>query len=356
MDRAPIARPVEAPARASPVSNGADHESLAAQRERLARLREREKDIRALREREGDLEVERIAAEAALGAASPAPPLGLDDEARLAIARSMERKHGIEEAVAALEKGLARGGPATPEELEDLRNAREALRAWLDAPRAQAAAPAGRGAALALVAISAACIWAAIALHPAFLLLLVVIAGPMSFLMYRGQDAQWRRLGARRRFEATGLEPPARWEESDVRARLESLEQAMEAAPSENETGDASREQLQSERTALADELAAAEHELATTLADAGVDPRDLDEDVERWLLLAGHAERARQALEDAKLRLKSAREEADALRDGLFRYLSRRGAAPGDARADTEAIAAGLDRLARRGDGDGPR
>ena len=63
----------------------------------------------------------------------------------------------------------------------------------------------------------------ALAVHLAFLVLLVPVGGAMSFLLWTGQDRAWRRMGARRRYESLRLEVSAAWTEDAVRERRDAL-------------------------------------------------------------------------------------------------------------------------------------
>ena len=172
--------------------------------------------------------------------------------------------------------------------------------------------------------------------------------------MWRGQDNEWRRLGARRRYDTTGLSPIHTWDDEHVRARRDELERTLAAdAVAPAETPSETYSGLEAERSELAARIAEADTQVARTLADAGLEPGNLDPALSHWLDLHARAERARLELERVRARRKSARGDAESIRDGLYRYLSRRGEAPADGRADSDAIAARIDRLAGRGDGE---
>ena len=70
---------------------------------------------------------------------------------------------------------------------------------------------------------------AAVGIHWAFLVLLVPI-GATSTMLWSGHDASWQRVGAKRRFEQTGLSPIDDWTPDPVQERIDTLRQLIEAA------------------------------------------------------------------------------------------------------------------------------
>jgi hypothetical protein len=319
------------------------------QRERLSALRAREQEIAVLRERESDLEVERIAARAALARAQSQAPADMEAELASRLAGVLARTRELEDALAALDEHLSRGYPAGTEHRARLEAGGQALESWLATPVADE----GRGFRLAvktvLLVVTVAVIWAAVAIHPALLLVLVAVVGPVSFVLSRGQDAAWRRQGARKRFETTGLAPPDDWNEAAVRARSDALRQELLANTGREPIPESRATRPGEERAALAGELEEQQAQLVAAMVEAGLDPDDLDPATEGWLVLLGRAERTRRELESSEAQRKIASAGADELREGLYWYLSREGEAPGDGKADSDAIAAGLERLAAR-------
>ena len=94
----------------------------------------------------------------------------------------------------------------------------------------------------------------------------------------------------------------------------------------------------------LASERAAME----VLLAGAGLDEADLDRETEGWIRALSRASRSRLELTEVQAEIESSSRDIDEVREDLYRYLSRRGSAGGEGRADTATLAAGLERLAR--------
>ena len=82
-------------------------DTLDDQRNRLSRLRGFEEQLRTLRERECELEVERIAADAALKTASAHACLDLELEVAAELGEAFERKRHLEAVLARLERDEA---------------------------------------------------------------------------------------------------------------------------------------------------------------------------------------------------------------------------------------------------------
>lgn len=327
-------------------------EKLSEQRKRLEALEHHEGELARLRDRENDLEVECIAAKAALGAAAAHAPAGIDAATATTIGLALAHRQMLADGLEGVERRLAGYSGKSDERRRRLESGREALAMWLEKPARSAPDALQRGARVFLLVVTVAAVIAAIRVHPAFLLIVVVVSGPVSFLLWRGQDNEWRRLGARRRFDATGLAPIRSWTDEHVSARLRELEAALaeeSVAPADvpSETYAA----LEQEKRTLSSQLAEADAHAREALAGAGLAPDDLDPELSRWLELHARAERARLELEQVQARRRSTRGDADEMRDGLYRYLSRRGEAPSDGRADTGAIAERIERLADRGE-----
>ena len=318
-----------------------DEPTLAEQRERLDELRRREGSLGALRARQHALEIECIACDVALRRGAGGH-VALDAAAAVEMEAALERRDD-------LEQRLARSHEGTREEGGRLAAAREALRLWLEAPRSEKDRPAAGRAKHVLFAASLLAIIAALSVHLVFLVLLLPIAGASSFLSRSGQDRAWRQMGAKRRFEAARLPAPERWEEVPVRRRLDEIEAliAARAARDKSRVDDTPRT-----LRAMLD----AEHEaLAASLARAGLDAADLDHDTEGRIRELGRASRARRELAEVQAEIAGISRDLDALREDLYRYLARRGAAGAAGRADTATLAAGLARLAPGATGSAP-
>jgi len=327
---------------------------LAAQRGRIAALQAREHQIGTLRERKRSLEVECIAAEAAVRTAVPGTRPDPDHGTASEIVQSLDRRRALEDTLTALDQRFSATTDAGLGEMERLRGAQDALRAWLEAPQRRDLEHARRPLRIVLVAAIVATIVAAITIHPV-LLLLVLPLGPMSFLLRPGQDTEWRRMGAKQRFKESGLAGPGEWNERSVQSRVEELEAATDAASQQPAGPAAEHEAMESELTAMAAQLSAEDEHIATLLAEAGLDSEALlDEDFERRLRLLAQVHRSRHELALLTGTLKEETADADTVREGLRRYLTRQGETPSEGRADTTTLAAGLDRLADRGRKDG--
>jgi len=320
--------------------------ALAGQRGQITALQAREREIRVLRERKRTLEVECIAAEAAVRAAGSGTRPDPDHGTAWEIIQSLDRRRALQRTLTTLDQRLDATTDANTGELGRLRAAQDALRAWLDAPRRQALDRTRRPVRIGLLTAMVAAIVAAIAIHPALLLLVLPLA-PISILLRPGQDTEWQRLGAKQRLQETGLAAPDEWTERTVRARAAELEAAMDTASQQAEGPAVEYEALESERTAVATQLAAEDEQFATRMTEAALDSEALDKDFERRLRLVAQVHRTRHALARLKETLKQESADAEELRDRLRRYLAHQGEIPADGRADTAALTAGLDRLA---------
>ena len=309
---------------------------------KLAELRGHEERLEALRAKRTDLEVERIVARTALRAAriDSVPEVTGGDAA--AIVDALDRIRRLESRSSAR---LATAGAGSHDELiARLRAGEEALGAWLDAERVEAgAASGGRIARRALLAACLAIVALALAVHLAFLVLLVPVGGAMSFLLWTGQDRAWRRVGARRRFERLRLEAPAAWTDDAVRERRRALariaEQVRERASAPGSEGTVE----EPERPGA--DLDAARSELRDALVAAGLDADRLDGPAEAALRAVARVHRAERALKEVVVEMAGEREHADAIREPLYRDAA---AAP-DGDASAGSLAPGVENLRRR-------
>lgn len=322
-------------------------ESLAGQRLRLASLEACEDRIRSLREQECELEVEHMAAEAAMQSATTRLESGIDADLALRLGRVLEYRFALAQRRrdASVERGLRSTGNSR--ERDRLRAGSSALRAWLDASRPQEPGSMARAAKIALLIATIATLWAAVAIHPAFLLVLVVVVGPLSFAMARGHDSEWRRVGAKRRFAASGLADFGEWNEENVRRRLGELEallakvQAGGAGLEGNAAGEGASD------TALAGDTAAGDDDqFASDLARAGLSLEDTRGETGEWLRLVARADRSRESLQRVKSERARLRDEAAEHRDKLLGYLQSRGMRPTGLPDTTAAISESLDGL----------
>ena len=323
-----------------------DEPALAEQRERLAELRRGERELRALRERQAVCQSECIAADVALrrrGGGAPAP----DAAAAREIEAALDRRRGLEERLSRVHEG-------SREEGDRLREARAALVLWLEEPRGGSRRRATGRMRKALLGVALLVVVAALSVHAVLLVLLIPIAGAGSFLSWSGQDRAWRRTGARRRFDATRVAGPERWEVAPVQERLA----AIEALNADREAGAATGagagigtgggDGVEDHPRTLKARIDAENALLDELLAGARLTRADLDRGAERRIRELAGASRSRVELAGVEERIGELRRTLDALREDLYRYLARRGAASAAGGADTDTLAAGLESLAR--------
>ena len=321
---------------------------------KLAELRGHEERLEALRAKRTDLEVERIVARTALRALRIGSEPEVTGGEAAAIVDAFDRIRRLESRSSAHLAAVRAGVRSHDELLERLRAGDEALGAWLDADCDDAgASTSGRIARQALLAACLAIVALALAVHLAFLVLLVPVGGAMSFLLWTGQDRAWRRVGARRRFERLQLETPAAWTEDAVRERRLALariaEQVRERAPAPERASAPGSEGAVEEPERPGAGLDAARSELQDALAVAGLDADRLDGPAEAALRAIARVHRAEQALEEVVEEMAGEREHADAIREPLYRGLARDAAAAPDGDASAGSLAAGMENLRRR-------
>jgi len=326
-------------------------EELAAQRERLQQLEAQEGALHTLREREARLEAEVIAADVEYSRASPGPDLPLDSTTAARLAEAFDHKRHVRAQYEALEDRQALGGEEGARQLSRLRAGRNALSSWLEAPAAVGRYRLSPKVRTALVIAAVACILAALAVHPIFLVMLLPLGLPLGYAAWSRQNLAWLHLGAERHFQATGLEPPTDWKAADVRARLSAIDKSMARVAAEMEalSDPAQREADDRRLLALAAETMDAEAQLEAALMEGGLSTRSIDPELERWLELIGEAAHRRRELEAARAQRAAVQAETRDGREALYGYLSRQGEAPPEGRADLEALARGLDRLTNR-------
>ena len=312
---------------------------------KLAELRGHEERLEALRGKRTDLEVERIVARTELRAArtGSVPEATAADAA--AIVDALDRLRRLESQSSAY---LAAGVRSHDELIERLLAGDEALGAWLDADRDDVgASTGGRIARMALLLACLAIVVLALAVHLAFLVLLVPVGGAMSFLLWTGQDWAWRRTGARRRFERLRLEAPAAWTKDAVRERRRTLariaDQVRERAPAPGSGNPVE------ERERLEAELDAARSDLQDALAAANLDGSALDGPAEAALRTVARVHRAEQGLREVVEEMAGERAQADALREPLYRDIVRDGERASDGDASAGALEAGTESHRRR-------
>lgn len=325
------------------IQGASPDDTLAGQRLRLASLEACEERMRTLREQECDLEVEHMAAAAALQAATKRLQPDIDGSLAARIGRVLEHRRELAERGGGLNPDSGLRSTAGTRQKDQLRAGVAALQAWLDASQPAAPGKVGRAAKITLLLATIVSVWAAISIHPAFLLLLLVVVGPVSFAMGRGQDSQWHRAGAKRRFEGAGLAAIATWDDASVKARMAELQSILDSAQRDSAPVDA--DSIAPSHPG-ADQTVEDDGRLASLLEAAGLNMGDTTGDTGEWLRLVARAEGARESLELVKSERARLRGEAHALRDHLQRYLHSRGVKPTQQSDTAAAIAAQLDKL----------
>ena len=312
----------------------ADHDNQPDQKERLAELSVLEGKIESLREKEVELEVDCITAQTALAHDKPQRMAGVEVRTAAAIVLSLDRKR-------ALSQSRAYRRDEGEKKSLHLRAGVDALKAWLEAGESGKDQGSSRVVKGGFMVVTLAAVAAAIAIHWAFLILLVPI-GATSAMMWSGNDASWQRVGAKRRLEQTGLSPPDNWTAAGVAEHIHMLEQLIASASGAGSglDGDTPHE---------AGSLEDVEQELAALLNSVGLTESALDETAESELRLISRSFIARRELDEVKGAHSRIGAEAEAIRTGIYRYLNRQGVGPGEGRADIATLRAGLARL---GDG----
>lgn len=330
----------------SGADNGHD-ESLAAQRSRLSSLESLEDRIRSLREQEDHLEVEHMAARAALKSAAGRGQLAMDPALAVRIGDTLEHRRELEETLCGGDEFDPTRRTGNTCQVDRLRAGRVALEAWLDGSQPRKPGSVVAAAKVTLLIATIAAIWAAIAIHPAFLLLLVVVVGPVSFALGRGQDTEWHRVAARRRFSTSGLADIATWDDESVRARLAELASMLEnsAAESAQEDREVS-DPVPVDAEALTRQIAENNRQIASDLAAASLTVEDSKGDRGNWLRSMARAGRAQQSLERVNNEHQRLRAEAAELRQQLLRYLHSQGVKPTEIQDTVAAISERLERL----------
>lgn len=323
--------------------------SLAGQQWRLASLESCEDRLRGLREQENHLEVEHIAARAALKSAEARGKLDMDPALAKRIGHALELRRELEERLCSADEIHTARKVGNSRQADRLRAGCAALQAWLDASRPRKPAPVVAAAKIMLLVVTILTVWAAIAIHPAFLLILAMVIGPVSFAMGRGQDAEWHRVAARRRFATSGLPDFDTWTDDGVRAHLAELEPMLETAALERARDDDDVSDSPSVDTeAITRQIAGNNRQLASDLAAAGLTIENTTGDSGSWLRSLAGAERAQEALHRVKSERARLGAEAVELRGQLQDYLLSQGVKPTELADTSAAISQRLDDLAK--------
>ena len=293
-----------------------------------------EERIARLRDRQAELEVERIDAGICQPPGGEADGRGIDGETAADVIEALDRVRGCE--------GGGSGAQPSERERRLHRAAVESLEEWLDIGKAPPRNRTLRWSEVAVAAAFIAIVGAAYFLHLAFLVVLLPLSA-MSRVMWSGDDSQWLRIAARRRFEQTGFDPPNGWTEEAVTTRLGSIRGAMPAAP-------AAAADPQDGKT-----IDEADHErlnsqLAATLSACGLIGEQLDPALEATLRILARSHLIERELERGGGRLKTLRDEEEAIRSTIYTYLRNSGLDLGG-KTDSESLRSGLAKLAASSD-----
>lgn len=321
---------------------------LAEQRLRLEELQSLDAQVELLERRKNALEVEFIAAEAALRAA-PAnfeQPINQEHLANLAVALHEQRR--IEAMLKEHEPSAST--TSVSQTKGRLQEGRDALISWLDASRSEQPSRGFKFAYAMLFMATLIVIWAAIALHPVLLLALLGIGAMLAFLRSSEQNTAWLRLGAKRRYVATAIVSPLEWEETAVRQRLTELNnQLLDADKATAGMHVPHTEGAHGQQEKLAEARAEATRQLEYSLGKAGMKLSELDLEMQQWLERLANARLSEQELTQTSTLLKTVSKKRNTGQEAIYRFLSRQGEAPEHGAADTKSLSLGLDRVTRR-------
>jgi hypothetical protein len=327
----------------------ADARELIEQHKWLEELRAHNEEVTVLTQRKCEQEVECIAADAALNSISTKQALDLDPTQGADLADTLHVKREIETELRALNLRVGEQAGTPTNELEQLKAGQDALKSWLNVPQAEGPQHVFKVVYIGVMIATLFVIWAAVVIHPILFLLLLGLGAVLAFLRSSEQNSTWIRLGAKRRFEDTGLGLSASWEEAKVRDRLAGLEAKIEAfthrdvtltEPTDDEPGRIER---------LVEDLEQTTGYIDNILAKVGLNVDSLDVESEQGLELLATARRERQNLNHLNAKLKSVTAARETAQEALFMFLARQGEAPPGGTADIDALSAGLDRVASR-------
>ncbi len=332
-----------------------DQDALSNQWALLDQLVTWEHELEVLKELESDLEVEKISAEVALKAAASKHGITVPAAKAEEVARTRAK---MAELGALLEGRGDENAPSAADlkaEIDRMRAGRDALEAWRDAPETVAAWRRPRVANTVLIIACGAAVWAAVALHPVYLVLLAPLVMAIGYFTFTAQDADWVRIGAVRRFQGTRLTPPSSWQRTTVDGRIVELSDA--AAKLEQRLADAEASQDEGEKDeddaaaelALSVKIVEASDAYTAALDQAGIDPDAIDENLSAWLDLVSDLHRIESELGQVSDRRVALSRQAEDTRDALFRFLVLAEEAPPEGHADSQALHDGLERVAKR-------
>jgi len=297
------------------------------QRRLVERLAQLEVELEHLGRNLRQAELRLSQAKEALGGKPGSISPKLDPETVHAVEEALVRKRKLDARKLSLREELARLGSPKEFDLERLQAGRRELLQWLSAPKV-IPGPVDQRLWLGLIGISSflAIIGATLA-HPLWILLLFPLTFGFYKLLLAGPGPQLRQVAVQR-FQKTGCEPPERWNERAVRARLEEMDRQIaeaEAALLQNQR----RREAENSLAELEKEITAVCNQLRELANQVGFDPTRLDASFDRWVRIVAQYDEA--AAEVARLNAEKdkALEDAQHLRETIVSFLQRFEEAP---------------------------
>ncbi len=302
-------------------------------RGRLAQAAQLDAQADILSSHIAELEVRRIELDLDASGQEVASSYERSDQA--AIGELLLRRDAVERRLSSLLGGDGKHRAEQDDELPRLKEAADALAAWAKAKEPKTSKRVELSVRVVMLMAVLAAVWGALAVHWSVLVLLIPVVGPLSALLNRGDDAQWVRLGAERRFSATHLAAPE-WHADAVQSRLDALQKeitALEAAreappppvqPVPENDADARFAELSIERVEV-------ELTLKARLRRVGLDADDLEPVLATAFRAAAQAARIQSELREVTAERARIAKEAGEHRDTIWRELNRLGLTEGD-------------------------
>jgi len=310
--------------------------------EQLNALREQEGRLGELAARRDELEVEVIVAGTDASASRAGEQVAVGESRAARIVEIIDRRATIEQLLGRGEHNEKLAGDA----LRALQAGATALGDWLAPPEKPRPSLAKQLAPLVMLSAVAVTLYAAWALHWVMLIVLIPIAGAFSFLTSTGYDADFKRAGAQRRYQATGHKAPKAWEEAAVQQQLDALNRQIETAEA-SIAATAARPVLDDiERADLDSESESLELDLFSLCAGTSLDPADIDVDELADLRAASQPYRVKRDLERTQREHDALKRETNATREAIYKMLASAGETPPGGKADTDTLVAGLEKL----------
>ena len=169
-------------------------------------------------------------------------------------------------------------------------------------------------------------------------------------LLSRGEDKQWRRLGAKKRFDNTRVEPPKDWDLEDVELRMAQLGRQIAEIELTLERQRQMRSTLEDltekDFTELSVELVEVEQLLNARCRRAGIQPDDIDEATRKQFHQAAEDIRAHSDLSAQRTERARLVSEAAELADSVWRSLNQHDATPAGSSTQSDHLREGIAHL----------